>query len=293
MARNTIDYEQITNELIREIKESFYSNKTGKTYLKSLKVKTISPTNRSKMEYIELLEKNKETDELEINESKLKMIISNKKLPGETEQEFKNKILKSLNISFSQVDFSSGKVSSKTRNITGKDWEKLRNQQEKVDKSEQRSIGSIPGSIKNIEKQIGKSKADREREKINFDRNSLKKSIREAFVKGLNTDFDKLNRLVIRLINQLNDDEFKSLFYGRSDSFYLNIFSSDEDIIMSSYIELVKDLMKTPQGKKYIDNLAPNHPLYKYLKDLRNIDDLFNVYKDKSLKVRTTPVIFA
>ena len=62
---------------------------------------------------------------------------------------------------------------------------------------------------------------------------------------------------------------------------------------MSSYIELVKDLMKTPQGKKYIDNLAPNHPLYKYLKDLRNIDDLFNVYKDKSLKVRTTPVIFA
>ena len=293
MTRKTIDYEQITNELIREIKESFYSNKTGKTYLKSLKVKTISPTNRSKMEYIELLEKNKETDELEINESKLKMIISNKKLPGETEQEFKNKILKSLNISFSQVDFSSGKVSSKKRNITGKDWERLRNQQEKVDKSEQRSIGSIPGSLKNIEKQIGKSKADKEREKIKFDRNSLKKSIREAFVKGLNTDFDKLNRLVIRLINQLNDEEFKKFFYGRSDSFYLNIFSSDEDIIMSSYIELVKDLMKTIPGKKYINNLKPNNPLYNYLKDLNNIDDLFNVYKDKSLKVRTTPVIFA
>ena len=293
MTRNTIDYEQITNELMREIKESFYSNKTGKTYLKSLKVRTMSPTNRSKMEYIEILEKNKETDELEINESKLKMIISNKKLPGETEQEFKNKILKSLNINFSQVDFSSGKVSSKTRNITGKDWKKLRNQQEKVDKSEQRSIGSIPGSIKNIEKQLGKSKADREREKINFDRNSLKKSIRESFVKNINTDFDKLNRLVIRLINQLNDEEFKNFFYGRSESFYLNIFSSDEDIIMSSYIELVKDLMKTIPGKNYINNLKPNHPLYKYLKDLNNIDDLFNVYKDKSLKVRTTPVIFA
>ena len=293
MQKRPIDYEQITKELMREIKESFQSSKTGKTYLKSLKVKTASPTKRSKMEYIELLEKNKETGELEISERKLKMLISNKKLPGETEQEFKNKILKNLNISFSQVDFSSGKVSSKTRSITGKEWEKLRIQQDKVDKTEQRSIGSIPGSIKNIEKQLGKSKADREREKINYDRNSLKKSIREAFVKGLNSDFDKLNRLVIRLINQLNDDEFKNLFYGRSDSFYLNIFSSDEDIIMSSYIELVKDLMKTPQGKKYIDNLSPNHPLYKYLKDLHNIDDLFNVYKDKSLKVRTTPVIFA
>lgn len=293
MTRKPIDYEQITNELMREIKESFQSRKTGKTYLKSLKVKTTSPTKRSKMEYIELLEKNKETGEIEINEKRLKMMINNKKLPGEKEQEFKNKIIKSLKIEFSQVTFTDKGTSSKKRTITGKEWEKLRKQQTKTeDKKEQRPIGSIPGSIKNIEKQLSKTPEDRALEQLKSRRRGAMTSIRNAFAKGINKDFDILNREILKLLEKISDSEFKKIFSGRSDDFYLSIFSSDEDIIMNSYVEIAKDLFKTQEGKKFIDNLKTNNPLYKYLKDLNKIDDLFNNYKNKSLNIRTRPIIF-
>lgn len=293
MTRKPIDYEQITNELMREIKESFKSNKTGRTYLKSLKVKTASPTKRSKMEYIELLEKNKETGEIEINEKRLKMMINNKKLPGEKEQEFKNKIIKSLKIEFSQVTFTDKGTSSKKRTITGKEWEKLRKQQTKTeDKKEQRPIGSIPGSIKNIEKQLSKTPEDRALEQLKSRRRGAMTSIRNAFAKGINKDFDILNREILKLLEKISDSEFKKIFSGRSDDFYLSIFSSDEDIIMNSYVEIAKDLFKTQEGKKFIDNLKTNNPLYKYLKDLNKIDDLFNNYKNKSLNIRTRPIIF-
>ena len=293
MTRKPIDYEQITNELMREIKESFQSNKTGRTYLKSLKVKTTSPTKRSKMEYIELLEKNKETGEIEINEKRIKMMINNKKLPGEKEQEFKNKIIKSLKIEFSQVTFTDKGTSSKKRTITGKEWEKLRKQQTKTeDKKEQRPIGSIPGSIKNIEKQLSKTPEDRALEQLKSRRRGAMTSIRNAFAKGINKDFDILNREILKLLEKISDSEFKKIFSGRSDDFYLSIFSSDEDIIMNSYVEIAKDLFKTQEGKKFIDNLKTNNPLYKYLKDLNKIDDLFNNYKNKSLNIRTRPIIF-
>ena len=293
MTRKVIDYEQITNELMREIKESFQSNKTGKTYLKSLKVRTISPNKRSKMEYIELLEKNKETGEIEINEKRLKMMIRNKRLPGETEQEFKNKIIKSLKIEFSQVTFTDKGVSSSKRSIKGKDWEKLRKQQTKTeDKNEQRPIGSIPGGIKNIEKQLAKTPEDRALEQLKSRRRGTITSIRNSFTKGLNKDFDLLNREVLKLLGEISDSDYKKIFSGRSNDFYLSIFSSDEDIIKSSYIEIVKNLFQTKNIKKFINKLKPKNHLYKYLKDLNNIDDLFNNYKNKSLNIRTRPIIF-
>ena len=293
MRRKQIDYEQITKELMAEIKESFQSKKTGKTYLKSLKIKTISPEKRSKMEYIELLDKNKETGDIEINEIKLKQIVKNKRLPGETEEEFKNKIMKSLKIEFSQVAFTEKGTSSKKRNINGRDWEKLRKQQTKTeDKGEQRPIGSIPGSLKNIEKQLAKTPEDRALEMLKSRRRGVMTSIRHAFTKGINKDFDRLNKEVLKLLSEIPDSEFNKIFSGRSDDFYLSIFSSDEDIIMSSYVELVKDLFNTPNGKNLINTLSPKNPLYKYLKDFNKIDDLFENYKNKSLNIRTRPIIF-
>ena len=124
------------------------------------------------------------------------------------------------------------------------------------------------------------------------DRRGIMTSIKNAFNKGLNKDFDRLNNIVKRLLNSLSDTEFKNLLYGRSDNFYLTIFSSDEDIIKNSYIELVKDLFtQTNAGRNYINNAKKDNTLYNYLKDLRKIDDLFDDYMNKSLGVRERPII--
>lgn len=288
MARKAINYEQITNELIKEIKESFTSDKTNKTYLKKLQIKTTTPDNKNTQDWITIIKKN--GDNLEINEDALRTVIKNKKLPGETEEEFKNKILNSIKIEYNQINFTSKGPSSIKRTISGKDWKEYRNAQRQG--GEERPIGSIPGGKGDILRKLKETRAERERKKIKADRMGIMTSINNSFNKGLNKDFDRLNNRVRRILKSLSDEEFRNLFYGRSDNFYLTIFSSDEDIIKSSYIELVKDLFTTTDaGKEYIKNMKKRNPLYKYLSDLRLIDDLFDDYLNKSMGVRTKPII--
>lgn len=290
MTRKTIDYEQITNELIREIKESFTSKKTGTTHLKTVKIKTTTPENRKKQDWVNILEK--KGKDIEINEDNLRLAIRNKKLPGETEEEFKNKILKSLKIDYNQITFTPKGTSSRKRKISGKEWKEYREEQKKLPESETKPIGSVPGGKKNVMKKLSETQAEKEMKKIKSDRMGIMTSIKNAFNKGLNKDFDRLNNVVKRLLNSLSDTEFKNLLYGRSDNFYLTIFSSDEDIIKNSYVELIKDLLtQTNAGRNYINNMKKDNPLYNYLKDLKKIDDLFDDYLNKSLGVRTKPII--
>ena len=101
MKRRSINYNEFTEDLINNIIESFHSNKTDKDYLKEIKIKTSNPKNKYKTEYMTLV-KIKPNGTRDIITENLDLSIRNKKLPGETEEEFRNKFLKSLEITYSK-----------------------------------------------------------------------------------------------------------------------------------------------------------------------------------------------
>ena len=83
-------------------------------------------------------------------------MIRNKKLPGETEEEFKNKILNSIRITYTGLEYNDKGLPSKTKKtIKGKEWDEIRKAQIKIeDKEERRPIGAISGNMKHIKKRI-------------------------------------------------------------------------------------------------------------------------------------------
>ena len=290
MKRKSINYNEFTEDLINEIIESFHSTKTGRDYLREIKILTAKPGSKGKREYIPLV-KIKPDGSRDIITENLDLAIRNKKLPGETEEEFKNKILKSLEITYSKYEINKkgARIIEKT-NIKGTDWEEIRNEQIKVSIDERRPIGSISGNIRNIKKQISKTELERSLIRIKNQHKNVITSINNRFVSGINPDFDKLKKLINTIIKNMSDLEFDDMFKGRSDNFYKNIFSSNDEQMHSSYIELVKDVLKSSTGKRYKNSISKNNSLYKYLNDDKLLEELIDNYINQAESIRSTPI---
>ena len=288
--KRVINYEKATNELISEIKESFHSFKTDNDYLRKIQVLTAEKGSKGKRSWINLFIKDQ--DEYHINDDALKLMIRNKKLPGETEEEFKNKILNSIRITYTGLEYNDkGLPSKRNKTIKGKEWEEIRNAQIKIeDKEERRPIGAISGTIKHIKKRISRTKSDLEAERAKWAHKNIITSLDDGFTSGLNGDFDKLFDFVKKVIKNMTDTEFDKFFKGRGDNFYNNIFSSNEEMMHSSYIELVKDLIKEPIGKRYKNMIDKSDPIYKYLHNKKLLEDLVNDYLNKARSVKETPI---
>ena len=290
MKRKSINYSEFTEDLINEIIESFHSTKTDRDYLREIKILTSKPGSKGKREYINLVKIKPDGTKNIISEN-IDLVIRNKKLPGETEEEFKNKILKSLEITYSKYEINKkgARIIEKT-SIKGKDWEEIRNEQVKVPTIERRPIGSISGSIRNIKKQISKTELERSLIRIKNQHKNAVTSINNGFVSGINPDFDKLKKLINTIIKNMSDIEFDNMFKERSNNFYKNIFSSNDEQMHSSYIELVKDALETSIGKRYKDNISKNNSLYKYLNDDKLLEELIDNYINQVEGIRTTPI---
>ena len=290
MKRRSINYNEFTENLINNIIESFHSTKTDKDYLKEIKIKTSNPKNKYKTEYMTLVKIKPDGTRDTITDN-LDLSIRNKKLPGESEEEFRNKFLKSLEITYSKygINEKGSRVIEQTT-MKGKDWEEIRQEQIKVPINERRPIGSIPGSKTNIKKQISKTELDRKLDRIKNQHKNVLTSINNGFVSGINPDFDKLKNFISKIIKNMTDSEFDDMFKGRTDNFYKNIFSSNDEQMHSSYIELVKDVLKTSTGKSYKNNISKNNPLYKYLNDDKLLEELIEDYINKSENIKTTPI---
>lgn len=290
MKRKSINYSEFTEDLINEIIESFHSTKSDKDYLREIKALTAKPGSKGKREYVPLVKIKPDGTKNIISEN-IDLVIRNKKLPGETEEEFKNKILKSLEISYSKyrINEKGSRIIEKA-SIKGKDWEEIRNEQVKVPTIERRPIGSISGSIKNIKKQISKTELERSLIRIKNQHKNVLTSINNGFVNGINPDFDKLKKFINTIIKNMSDLEFDDMSKGRSDNFYKNIFSSNDEQMHSSYIELVKDVLKTSMGKRYKSNVSKNNSLYKYLNDDKLLEELIDSYINQAESIRSTPI---
>ena len=290
MKRRSINYNEFTENLINNIIESFHSTKTDKDYLKEIKIKTSNPKNKYKTEYMTLVKIKPDGTRDTITDN-LDLSIRNKKLPGESEEEFRNKFLKSLEITYSKygINEKGSRVIEQTT-MKGKDWEEIRQEQIKVPINERRPIGSIPGSKTNIKKQISKTELDRKLDRIKNQHKNVLTSINNGFVSGINPDFEKLKNFISKIIKNMTDSEFDDMFKGRTDNFYKNIFSSNDEQMHSSYIELVKDVLKTSTGKSYKNNISKNNPLYKYLNDDKLLEELIEDYINKSENIKTTPI---
>ena len=290
MKRKSINYSEFTEDLINEIIESFHSTKTDRDYLREIKILTAKPGSKGKREYIPLV-KIKPDGTRDIITENLDLAIRNKKLPGETEEEFKNKILKSLEISYSKygINKNGARIIEKA-NIKGKDWEEIRSEQVKVPIDERRPIGAISGDIRNIKKQISKTELERSLIRIKNQHKNAITSINNGFISGINPDFDKLKKLINTIIKNMSDIEFDDMFKERSNNFYKNIFSSNDEQMHSSYIELVKDTLKTSTGKRYKNNISKNNPLYKYLNDDKLLEELIDSYINQAEGIRSTPI---
>ena len=290
MKRKLINYSEFTEDLINEIIESFHSTKSGRDYLREIKILTAKPGSNGKREYIPLV-KIKSDGTRDVITENLDLAIRNKKLPGETEEEFRNKILKSLEISYSKygINKKGARIIEKT-DIKGKDWEEIRNEQIKVPTIERRPIGSISGNIKNIKKQISKTELERSLVRIKNQHKNVLTSINNGFVSGINPDFDKLKKFINTIIKNMSDIEFDDMFKERTNNFYKNIFSSNDEQMHSSYIELVKDVLKTSVGKRYKNNISKNNSLYKYLNDDKLLEELIDSYINQAEGIRSTPI---
>ena len=290
MKRKSINYDNYSENLINDIIESFHSFKTGRDYLKEIKILTASPGSKGKREYITLV-KIKPDGTKDIITENLDLAIRNKKLPGESEEEFKNKFLKALEIKYSKAEINKkGSKIIETVRMKGKDWEEIRNEQLKVSPGERRPIGSIPGSKTNIKKQISKTEFERNLARIKNQHNNVITSINSGFVSGISPDFDKLKIFISRIIKNMTDGEFDNMFKERSNNFYKNIFSSNDEQMHSSYIELVKDALKTSTGKVYKNKVSKNNPLYEYLNNDKLLEELIEDYINKSENIKTTPI---
>lgn len=290
MKRRSINYNEFTEDLINNIIESFHSTKTGKDYIKEIKIKTTNPKNKYKTEYITLI-KIKPDGTRDIITDNLDLSIRNKKLPGESEEEFRNKFLKSLEITYSKygINKKGSRIIEQTT-MKGKDWEEIRQEQIKVSINERRPIGSIPGNKRNIKKQISKTELDRNLDRIKNQHKNVISSINSGFVNGINSDFDKLKNFISKIIKNMSDVDFDNMFKERTNNFYKNIFSSNDEQMHSSYIELVKDVLRTSTGKSYKNNVSKNNPLYKYLTNDKLLEELIEDYMNKSENIKTTPI---
>ncbi len=289
--KKTINYDKITNELISEIKESFHAFKSDRDYLDKIQVLTAEKGSNGKRTWINLF--TKEKGKYHLNDENINLMIRNKKLPGETEEEFKNKILNSIRITYTGLEYNDkGLPSKKNKTIKGKEWEEIRNAQIKIeDKEERRPIGAISGTIKHIKKRISITKSDLEAERAKWAHKNIITSLDDGFTSRLNGDFDKLFDFVKKVIINMTDTEFDNFFKGRGDNFYNSIFSSNEEMMHSSYIDLVKDLIeKNPIGKKYKNMIKESDPLYKYLNNKKLLEDLVNDYLNKSRSIKETPI---
>ena len=290
MKRKAINYNEFTEDLINEIIESFHSTKTGRDYLREVKVLTFKPGSKGKREYVPLVKIKPDGTKNIISEN-IDLVIRNKKLPGETEEEFKNKILKSLKITYSKYEINKkGARTIEKTNIKGKEWEEIRNEQVKVSADERRPIGSISGNIRNIKKQISKTELERSLIRIKNQHKNAITSINNGFVGGINPDFDKLKKLINTIIKNMSDIEFDDMFKERTNNFYKNIFSSNDEQMHSSYIELVKDTLKSSIGKRYKNNISKNNSLYKYLNDDKLLEELIDSYINQVEGIRSTPI---
>lgn len=290
MKRKSINYNEFTEDLINEIIESFHSTKSDKDYLREIKVLTSKPGSKGKREYVTLVKIKPDGTKNIISEN-IDLVIRNKKLPGETEEEFKNKILKSLEINYSKyrINEKGSRIIEKA-SMKGKDWEEIRVEQLKVAKIERRPIGSISGSIKNIKKQISKTELERSLIRIKNQHKNALTSINNGFVNGINPDFDKLKKFINTIIKNMTDLEFDNMFKERSNNFYKNIFSSNDEQMHSSYIELVKDALKSSTGKRYKNSISKNNSLYKYLNDDKLLEELIDSYINQVEGIRSTPI---
>ena len=129
--KRTINCNKITNELILEIKESFHAFKSDRDYLDKIQVLTAEEGSNGKRTWINLF--TKEKGEYRLNDENINLMIRNKKLPGETEEKFKNKILNSIRITYTGLEYNDKGLPSKTKkNIKGKEWVEIRKVQIKL-----------------------------------------------------------------------------------------------------------------------------------------------------------------